>query len=133
MQEQAAAVPPTRREDLEIEGDCGIFRPRGECTMAQAVGIVAAAMRLARAHGVRKLLVDTTGLTGMEPPPLAMRYQIGQLWAEAVAGDLDVALVAHPALIDPQKFVVTVATNRGARANVFTSEVEALAWLHATQ
>jgi hypothetical protein len=39
------------------------------------------------------------------------------------------ALVVRPELMDPEKFEVTVATNRGMIGNVFDSEKEAVAWL----
>jgi hypothetical protein len=39
------------------------------------------------------------------------------------------AMVVRPEMMDPDKFEVTVATNRGLIGNVFDSEKEALAWL----
>jgi hypothetical protein len=35
-------------------------------------------------------------------------------------------------MIDPAKFGVTVAANRGLVSNVFTTEAEAVAWLDGT-
>jgi hypothetical protein len=40
-------------------------------------------------------------------------------------------MVARAEMIDPQKFGVTVAALRGLVSNVFTTEVEARAWLDA--
>jgi hypothetical protein len=42
-----------------------------------------------------------------------------------------VALVARPEHIHPEKFGVKVASDRGMRGNVFTSEHDALEWLLA--
>ena len=39
------------------------------------------------------------------------------------------AMVVRPEMMDPEKFEVTVATNRGLDGNVFDSEKDALAWL----
>jgi hypothetical protein len=38
-------------------------------------------------------------------------------------------MVVRPELMDPERFEVTVARNRGLVGNVFHSEKEALAWL----
>jgi hypothetical protein len=40
-------------------------------------------------------------------------------------------MVARAEMIDPEKFGVTVAANRGLVSNIFTTELEARAWLHA--
>ncbi len=42
-------------------------------------------------------------------------------------------MVARPEWIDPQKFGVIVAANRGFDANVFPKEAEAIAWLNERQ
>ena len=38
-------------------------------------------------------------------------------------------MVLRPEMMDPQKFEVTVAGNRGLVGNVFDSEKDALGWL----
>ena len=40
-------------------------------------------------------------------------------------------MVARAEMIDPNKFGVTVAANRGLVSNIFTTETEARAWLNA--
>jgi hypothetical protein len=49
-------------------------------------------------------------------------------WA-SIARGLRLAVVARAELIDPERFGITVARNRGLSANVFTSEAEAIDWL----
>jgi len=46
---------------------------------------------------------------------------------------VQIAVIARPEMIDPQKFGIVVATNFGALANAFASEAEALDWLRTTR
>jgi hypothetical protein len=59
-----------------------------------------------------------------------MRYELAVRWAQS-AGTLRVALVVPEALMDPKKFAMLMAHNRGVNGDVFTSEAEALKWLNA--
>jgi hypothetical protein len=116
-------------EQFEIAGNRGIFRPGGSVSLAQAVEMVTAAIVFARAQGLSQLLVNATALVGFDSPSLSERYFLAEEWAYAADGTLHVALVVHPEMIDPKKFGVTVARNRGMVADVFAVEVEAVAWL----
>ena len=53
---------------------------------------------------------------------------MAERWA-SISHGLHLAIIARPELIDPNHFGVTVASNRGLSANVFTSEPDAIAWL----
>lgn len=116
-------------DHFEQIGDRGFYRPVGTVTFEQAVELVASAMVSARSRGCADLLVNVCGLTGFEPPTIFARYGLAVRWAESAAGVLRVALVAPPALIDPEKIGVLMAQNRGVTGDVFTSEVAAIAWL----
>jgi len=116
------------RENFEILGDYVVFRPTGKVTLERAVEMVTDAIVFAREHCIRKLLVNTSNLTGYEPPSLTARYFFVHDWART-ARDVRIALVTRPERIDPQKFGITVAANRGFIAEVFTSEEDALKWL----
>jgi hypothetical protein len=52
-------------------------------------------------------------------------------WADEASGGVRLAMVARAEMIDPEKFGVTVAANRGLVSNIFTTELEARAWLDA--
>ena len=78
---------------------------------------------------IRKLLIDTTELTGIATPTLATRYYFIHEWADAAGLFVQLAIVARPEIIDTQKFGVTVAQNRGFNANVFVTREAAHAWL----
>ena len=82
-------------------------------------------------HQVEELVVDTRALGGFPSPDVFQRFLAATEWAEQKVGRLRVVMIAKPEMIDPHKFGVTVAVNRGLVSNIFTTETEALAWLDA--
>jgi len=116
-----------------LEGRRGFYRPVGSVSFNEAVARVRAAIAAACSNQARDLLVDTTGLTGFPSPVTFQRFLAAVAWAEEAMGRLRLAMVARAEMIDPQKFGVTVATNRGLVSNIFTTEAEAVAWLDARQ
>jgi len=116
-------------EHFEILEDRAVFRPTGKVSIERAVALVTAAIAFARARRIGKLLVDTSELTGFEPPSIANLYFFVREWARAAAGAVRVVFVARPELIDHEKFGRTVAANIGFVTDVFTTEQEALLWL----
>jgi hypothetical protein len=129
----SAAETVSKPEQYKIVEDRAEFRPVGNMTLSQAVQVVTMGIEFTREQNLRKLLVDTTGLTGFEPPSVAARYFFMKEWAYAAGGMVCIAMVARPEMIDPQKFGVTVGANLGLQSNVFASEEEALAWLRDPQ
>jgi hypothetical protein len=115
-----------------IEGGRGLYRPVGSVSFGEAVARVRAAIEVARKKGARDLLVDTTALTGFPSPDTFQRFLAAVEWAESAGGRLRLSMVARAEMIDPAKFGVTVAANRGLVSNIFATETEALAWLGAT-
>ena len=114
-----------------VEGGRGHYRPAGTVSFGEVVSLVGAAIAAARSHQARDLLVDTTALTGFPPPDTLQRFSAVEAWAKEASGKVRLAMVARPEMIDPQKFGVTVAANRGMASNIFPTEGEALAWLDA--
>ena len=115
--------------NFEMAGGRGYFRPSGAVTLDQVVDMIDAALAFARAQGLHEVVVNVTALTGFAAPTVLERYRFSSRWASTVGGRVRVALVACPELIDPQRFGVTVAANRGMAGNVFVSEADAVAWL----
>jgi DNA-binding response OmpR family regulator len=113
------------------EGQHAVFRPSGDVTFDQVVELVRAAIAAARRHHVRDLLVDTTGLTGFPSPDTFERFLAAVEWADEAKGGVRLAMVAAAEMIDPHKFGVIVARNRGLVSNVFTTEHDARAWIEA--
>jgi len=118
-------------QDFEIVGDHAEYRPTGELTLDRAIQLITSGIAFARERQVKKLMVVTLGLAGFQPPSVIERYEFVHEWAKASGYSIRVAIVAHPEMIDPQKFGVTVALNVGFASDVFASEVEALVWLRS--
>ena len=106
-----------------------IYRLVGELTLPAAVAAVAEAIDLCDQRQVKRLLVDGTALTGVPSPSMIDRYEIVTQWASVAKGRVKIAFVPRPEMLDPTKFGITVASNRGLQINAFTSEAEALTWL----
>jgi hypothetical protein len=115
-------------EHFEVVDGYGCYRLSGHGSLEEAAGKVMEAFTFSREQGVRNLLVDTTNWTGHGPPTVTERFFFASAFAK-VAGTLKVALLVRPEMMRPDKFEVTVATNRGLDGNVFASESEALVWL----
>ena len=120
-------------EHLEVMPDYCSYRLSGHGSLAEAAGKVLEVITYAREQGMRKLLVDTTQWTGHESPGTLERYQWAEAFSKAARSAVKLVMVARPELMDPEKFEVTVARNRGLLGNIFDSEKEALAWLLETE
>jgi hypothetical protein len=116
-------------EHFEVMDGYCCYRLSGHGSLAAAANKVTEVITFAQAQGLRKLLVDTTQWTGHGNPDTLERYTWAAEFAKAAASAVKLALVVRPEFMDPEKFEVTVATNRGLIGNVFDSEPEALAWL----
>ena len=111
-----------------LEGYC-CYRLSGHGRLAEAASKVIEVIAFSREQGIHNLLIDTTGWTGHTSPDALERYQFAQAFAQAAGSALRLAMVVRPELMDPKKFEVTVAKNRGLAGNVFDSEKGALGWL----
>lgn len=118
-------------ENFETVGKRGFYRPVGKVSFEQAVNVVATAMKFARSQGLRSLLINTSGFSGITPPSIFARHDLAVKWAEAAGAQLHVAIVARPELVDPDKIGVIMAQNRGVSGDVFRTEAAALSWLDA--
>ncbi len=120
-------------EHFEIMESHAVFRPIGEVSLQQAAQLITSAIAFAREQNIKKLLVVITELTGFEPPNLAARYFFFREWAHVAEGQVKVAFVAGPEMIDPEKMGILIGENAGLHSDAFTSEAEALAWLQGVE
>ena len=97
--------------------------------MAEAASKIIEAITFSREQGLRNLLIDTTNWTGHESPTTLERFIVAEKFTEAARAAVKLAMVVRPEMMDPDKFEVMVATNRGLVGNVFDSDKDALAWL----
>jgi hypothetical protein len=105
------------------------YAPIGDESLSQTISLVSAAITYARLNKITKLLINVTKLTGFGPPTTMERFTLGGQFARAAQGAVKVAMLCKAEMIDPEKFGVTVAVNRGLVVEVFATEKEALAWL----
>ena len=116
-------------DNLEVIEGIGRFRPRGECSLVEAVELITHAIAYCRQQDVNKLLVNATGLVGLPIPSLIDRFLMAEMWAQEAQGLVAVALVVPAEYMHPRKFGIKVAADFGLVADVHTSETDALSWL----
>ena len=116
-------------ERFEIGEGHAIHRPEGNVSFHEAGEVLSQGIVYCRENGIRRLLLDTTKLSGFGPIGTAERFAIGETLARAAMAAVKVAMVVRPELLDPELFGITVARNRGLFSNAFPSESEALKWL----
>jgi hypothetical protein len=109
-----------------------VCRIVGTLALEAAAAAVTEAIELCHQHQVKRLLIDGTALTGVKPPSMIERYGIVSQWAMVTKG-IKIAFVTRPEMLEPTKFGITVAANRGLQINGFISETEALVWLLGQQ
>lgn len=101
---------------------------RGTYSLAGFQRRTAMAAHAGREGGHGRLYVDMTCFD--VSPSVTERYQLATQAVKMYLG-LKVAVLVSPTFMDPAKFGIVVANNRGLRVNAFTEEAEALAWLLA--
>ena len=116
-------------ETMAVINGIGRFEPCGESSLVDAVDLVSNAIAHCRKHGIDRLLVDVTGLSGVPVPSLVERFLMAEDWAHESKGKVTVAMVASSEHIHPQKFAVKVAERLGLVCDVYTSVPDALNWL----
>jgi hypothetical protein len=117
-------------QDVEIEAHADHLEARflGSFSVDRFKRQVEVAVRACRPRKLSLLLVDVTRLQATLTT--IDRYEISSHGARE-ATELKVALFSPPELIDPKKFGVMVARNRGMTVDIFTDREKALAWLPA--
>lgn len=126
---QPRSEAPRPDSEIKIRDGCAYYRPTGEVTLAQATQLCNQAIAFARDRHVPKLFINAQGLGGFASPTLPERYFIARQWAETARGKVQLSLVVHQEMIDPEKFGIMVARNVGMNADVFSEEGAALDWL----
>lgn len=118
-----------RPEFFEVVNGRGFHRPIAHVSLDVAVRMVTDVLVYAREQGIKEVFGNGHGLTGFDSPTLSERFFLAEKWATAGAGAVRFSLVIHGHMIDPEKFGMTVANNRGLVCDVFDNERDAIAWL----
>ncbi|MDX1564159.1 MAG: hypothetical protein R3236_02080 [Phycisphaeraceae bacterium] len=80
-------------------------------------------------EGLKRVLIDFR--EAQFPYGTIERYQVGSQGGRFAAASVRVATVHRPDQVDPDRFGLTVARNRGAAVQMFTDPDRAAAWLDA--
>lgn len=107
----------------------GRARVSGCVAPEAAAELATVALSKAAAARLHTLLVDFRELALTRPFSTTEAYELGKHLAHAGHGLRRVALLAADACIEPSRFVLAVAGNRGLVAAAFPEESKALAWL----
>ena len=107
----------------------GVFRPVGEIPFEKMAGLMSRAVHLCREEKIEKLLIDSTGVSGLLPPGISERYNLAERIASAAASFVKIAHLANAEWVRSGDFGIQVARNRGLDAENFRSESAALKWL----
>ena len=116
---------------FESAGTRGFYRPSGCVSAGQLADLVTAALKLARATGLRDLLVNLDAMTGFEASRPAYCRWVARRWAETAGEVLRVAVVAGWEQVCPERIGPLVAAEEGLQAFICEREAEAIAWLDA--
>ena len=114
---------------FDMSGDIALLRLRGRLSHEQTFRLVKLVIAAARSEHVGDLLIDTSELQAFESPSLAMRHFMFREWARAAGAAVRLAFVAKAETTDPGRIEIVAARNSGASAEMFSSQIEALAWL----
>lgn len=118
-----------RPEFLEVLDGRGFFRPTARVSLDAAIEMVTDVLVYVREQSIKEVLANGQGLTGFDSPTLSERFFLAEKWAAAAAGAVRLSVCIHAHMIDPEKFGMTVANNRGLVSDVFDNEADAIAWL----
>ena len=108
------------------------FCPKGQGTFEDVAELMRLAVLRCRKQKIKKLLINSTGLSGLRPPRFLERYQFANSIASDASGKVKIAHVASRAWVRSGKFSILVAKNRGLDAENFLSEPDAMKWLLKT-
>ena len=116
-------------EQLKIEIVDGILRASvsGPFSLVNAKTFFQEILRVAREENLDKILIDARKIT--TKIPTTGRFEFGTHMSEQQPFRIKIALVGSTDAVWPDRFLETVAHNRGVNARVTTEIKEALDWL----
>jgi hypothetical protein len=84
-------------------------------------------IKASREHGISKSLIDCSRMSGKIP--VSDRFEFASFMAQLITQPLRIAVVASKRHVLRDKFMETVARNRGVLLKVATEREEATQWL----
>ena len=118
-------------EFFYLEDGFARYAPEGDASLETAVEMISRVIEYARANKIAGLLIDVRELHGFPHPSVVDRYWFVREWASHAGGQVVLAMVQRPEMIDADQIGVTMASNAGLSANVFDNDAAAREWLVA--
>jgi hypothetical protein len=117
-------------DDFEIQERAGYLEARmfGEFVLERFNQSISRISTVCRELKLGFLLIDVSKMQG--EPTMSERFELAS-HAAVAANKMKVAMVVAPEHMEPRKFGVLVARNRGLTIDIFTSRRKALEWLLA--
>jgi hypothetical protein len=116
-------------EHFEVRKEYAMFRPVRLTSFAEVSELMIRVVLRCREERIAKLVINTTGLPGLQPPAMADRYNLAVRIASDAASKVKIAHVASPKWVRSGNFALTLASNRGLDAENFLSGSTAVQWL----
>jgi len=113
--------------NLESKEDCVFLRLSGQYDLPRLVQLITEVGKLCRETGCRRILADARGHVG-EIAVMEL-HQIGELIAREIPRGSLVAVVVSEGRLTMDRFLETVAVNRGVPFHLFTDLESANLWL----
>ncbi|MCG6975077.1 MAG: hypothetical protein LJE56_01570 [Acidiferrobacterales bacterium] len=120
-------------EDLAVEQKDGylLVSFNGKFTAQAGKQVIDEMIRASQETGTRLVVLDCREMIGKMP--LFEKFEVAVYGRHTIGILSRAAIIARPDQIDPDNFVVTVATNRGYNLNVFADLNEGIEWVTKEQ
>ena len=112
---------------VDCDGHCLRIRFVTQFRLENARKVIERLGPLCQKHAVSQVLLDVRGISG--EVTVVDRYELGELFGSALPHGLRVAILATESMVLPDRFIQTVANNRGGNILVTTDPGEAAGWL----
>ena len=116
-------------EHFEQRKEHAVFCPVGQASFDKMADLISRAVLRCRQNKIKKLLIDSTGVSGFHPPGIAERFNLAERISSNAKSSVKIAHVASPEWVRSGKFSLMVAKNRGLDAMNFNSLATGLEWL----
>ena len=120
-------------EDLVVEqkDEFLLFTFNGKFSAQAGKRVVDEMIRASEETGIKLAALDCRGMSGNMA--LFEKFEVAAYGRHTIGKLARVVIVARPDQIDPDSFVVTVATNRGYNLNVVDDLDKGIGWLTQEQ
>ncbi len=83
-------------EHFEQKKEHAVFCPVGQASFDEMADLISRAVLRCRQKKIEKLLIDSTGVSGLQPPGMAERYNFVERIASNAKSSVKIAHVASP-------------------------------------